>query len=174
MKLSDYTNNKKTKVENLTQFIDDNSQWQADYISDCPDFLDMYLDVCYDSEIYLGELDSETETLVQYLIDNNNENLIFDACNGVVTHGIYCTTNEIASCIFGEIEVQFSGIPDHDSNIHCIYTELTKDMSEEEIKAAENNAEFCVISDCLYMDYSYDRASLILDENDLIDSLLAA
>ena len=38
-----------------------------------------------------------------------------------------------------------------------------KQMSEDEIKEAQDNSEYYISSDCLYLDYSYDRASLILD-----------
>lgn len=171
MKLKDYTKNEKTKIENLAQFFNDNSNWQVDYIENCEDFLNSYLECIYESELYLEELETEDKILVEYLIENKNKDFILENCEGVYTNGIYRVSNELLSASFGEIEVQFSGLCDSETD--CIYTELIKGMNKEEINEAKKLSGECIYNDCLYLDYSYDRASYILNPDSLIDNLIS-
>lgn len=172
MNLKDYKDNEKTAIENLTAFIDDNAKWQEDYIENCEDFLNNYLECC-EGEIYTGELDDDIKFLVEYLIDIGQQDAIYDVCEGQHTKGYHRVSNEIYSIGFGEVEVQFSGLYDQDTKTNCIYTELIKGMSEDDIKKAIDGSDQCVSGDCLYLDYTYDRASLILNEDELINSLKA-
>lgn len=164
---------KNIKIEKLTKFFNDQIEWHEAYI-ESEDNLNNYLDACYESEIYLGELDCETKTIVEYLIENNHKSIVWNSCEGEYTHGIHSVTNEIASMSFGEIELQFSGLYDHETKSNCIYTDLIKGMSEDEIKEVKSSIDACIHNDCMYFDHTYERASLILNEDTLIENLLAA
>ncbi len=169
MKLSDY-DKIDCKIERLTQFIDDNSEWQNDYIDCCPDFINGYDCILTEGELYLDTIeDYIIKDMVKKLIDNNKKDLIFDACKIELTQGIQRVDDELNSFSLGEIELQLTGLSDNKTE--CIYTELIKDMSEDDIKQAQDNAECYVDNDNVYIDRSYDRVSLILDYDLLIDVL---
>ena len=168
MKLKDYTTIK-DNTERVHTFLDDNAKWMEDYISDCPDFINDYADVLFESELYFDEVDDDDKTLIKYLIDNDNVDTVYDHCTVEYTKGYHLISNELASCGLGEQEVQFSGLSDNDCD--CIYTEITKDIDKDELKKILDSSAQCVFSDCLYLDYSYDRASLILNVDELIDNL---
>ena len=170
MKLENYINNGNTKVENLTEFINDNGEWQINYF-DNPDFINEYADILHESEIYLGELDPDIKCLVEYLIENNLTDLIYWCVSVEHTKGIHCVSNELASFSIGEIEIQLSGLSDSNNETQCIFTELTKDLTESEIEEASNSSDYFLHDDRIYIDCSFERASLILEVDNFLDNV---
>ena len=172
MKLKDYQNNDKTKIENLTKFLDDNANWQIEYI-DNPDYIGGYYDLIELGTIYYDNCEYEIKELLKSEIEKNGIDFLFDndLIDASIHYGSNRCDNELWSYTLGEIEVQFTGLYDHKSNIHCIYTELIKGMSEIEIDKSHYNSEHYISNDCLYIDMSYDRASFLLKENEFLEYL---
>ena len=161
------------KIERLTEFLNDNGNWQNDYIDENEDYKNNYYDLIEIGTIYLDNCDYEIKELLQDKINKKGIDFLFDndliSCE--VTHGIYRINNELWSYNLGEIEVQFTGLYDHESKVNCVYSELIKDMTHDEIKESEDDCEFFISNDCLYIDRSYDRISFILDENKFLQYL---
>ena len=154
----------KDKKDRLIEFLQDNEDWQNNYIDDCPDFKDNYFDLIDIGTIYYDELEDDIKNLLIKEIEKKGINFLFDNnlvdCN--IHYGISRCSDELWSFNIGEVEVQFTGLYDHDSKVNCIYSELVKGMGEEEIKEAIKESGLCVYNDCIYIDRSYDRVSFTL------------
>lgn len=161
------------KIERLTTFLDDNGHWQNECIDDNEDYKNMYYDCVNIHNIYLDECEDDIKKLLKNEIDKNGIDFLFNynLVNCEITLGYYCLNNELWSFNIGEVEVQYTGLYDYESNVNCIYSELIKDMNEDEIKEAKNNCEFYVYDDCIYIDRNYDRVSFILNEDDFLKYL---
>ena len=162
------------KIERLTQFFDDNGQWQENYVDDCPDFINGYEEVLFDTfkdNPYYEELNCDIKEEVKQSYEENID-LIYNNCTVELTYGIGCCSNELCSFPIGEIEVQLSGLSDN-NGCQDIFAELIKDMTKDEIKEAENNSEYYVSDDYLYVNYSDTRASLILDIENFMTSFVS-
>jgi len=157
----------KDKVERLEEFINDNGQWQEEYIDDCPDFKDAYDYILFESEIYKGELEQDTIDAIEVLESKNNVDLIYEHTTIEITYGFHCVSGEIASMNIGEVETQLSGLSDNEG-CTCIFTELIKDMTKEEIQEASSNTDYYLSGDCIYINRDYDRVSLILNEEEFL------
>lgn len=171
MKLKEYLKIE-NKIERLTKFIDDQGEWQNDYIENNEDFINNYFDLIEIGTIYLDNCDDEIKDLLQNEINKNKSiDFLFDndliSCE--LTQGIFCRDNELWSYNLGEIELQLSGLSDHDNKIGCIYSELIKDMTENEIDEAINDSEFYCSDEYLYIDRSHDRVSFILKESEFLN-----
>jgi hypothetical protein len=156
--------NESNKVKRLTEFLNDNGVWQEDYIDNCEDFKNNYFDLIESGTIYLDNCNHETKNNLKAYIEDKGIDFLFE--NNLVRCEITCSmyniNNELWGYNIGEIEVQFTGLYDHETKKPCIYTELIKDMSENEIKEAEAKCEYYVSDDCIYVDRGYDRVSFIL------------
>lgn len=166
---------KTSKIEGLTEFLNDQGKWYKQYIDENPDFIGPYTDVLFDGllhDIHLGELEEDTIEAINYCLENEEHEVIYNNCEGEKTSGIYRRSSEIASMNLGEQELQFSGLYDHDTKINCIYSKLCEGMAIEEQNEAINNCDFFVSSDCIYIDCSYDRASIILNEEQFLNDFI--
>ena len=157
-----------TKIEKLTQFLNDQGQWYENY-QEHEDNIANYAECLELNDIYYGEIDEEIREKVKQVLENMDKSDIFDFCEVVYTHGIYRRSNEIDFISIGEVEFQYTGLYCNETKSNCVYSDLIKDMSEKDIETAKNDCDYYVSSEYLYIDYSYDRISLILDVDKLLE-----
>ena len=145
-------------AEKLIEFYNEEGQWQDEYCEH-EDNINNYAECACEGEVYTGELDDDIKFLVEYLDDNG---LIFDHSEAVYTYDFYRVSNEVASINIGEVELQLD-----DEKLK----KLTENMTKEQVKECQDNSEYYIKDNYLYIDKSYDRVSLILNEKSLIESL---
>ena len=160
--------NQMNKVEKLTQFLLDQAQWYENY-QEHEDNIASYAECLELNDIYYGEIDDDIREEVKQILENMDKSDIWDYCEVVYTHGFHCASNEIDSISIGEIECQFTGLYNNKTESNCVYSDLIKDMTESEIETAKNESGLCIHNDYIYLDYSYDRISLILDVDKLLE-----
>ena len=157
------------KQELLTEFINEQGQWADDYVSH-DDNINNYAECFEVNNICFENIEEEVRERVKEILEEMDASDILDYCAEPDIHyGYYSRTDEIWSMSFGEIETQITGISDPENTTDCIYTSLCEGLTEEEVKDAQDNSDYCVSGDYIYSDHSYDRVSIVLD----VDKLLA-
>ena len=143
------------KIDTLIDFINQESQQVSDY-QEHEDNIAMYIDCFFDgSDIFYGEIDDDDLQMVKETLKDLDVSDIYDLCDEPFLHrGFNSKSNEIWSITLGEIEHQF----DNEK-----YKELTKGLTPEQIKEAENRTDHYVKNDCVYLDFSYERVSLCIN-----------
>lgn len=159
--------NIKQKIERLTEWLNKQGQWADDYVEH-KDNISNYAELFEGHDLHYGEIDSDIQEQVKGILEAMDASDIFDYCDIDVYHGYDCRSNEIWSVNIGEVESQFSGIYDHDSGVNCMYTELCKDLTPNDILIARRDCEYHLSHDCLYIDRTYDRISLVLRVDELL------
>lgn len=142
------------RINKLTEYINKSGEWFADY-QDHEDNIGCYAELFDGSNLFYGEIDQEYEEHVKSVLETLDASSIYNLCDDpYLHHGINCVSNEIWSATLGEVEHQLDSEE---------YGRLIKDMSEDEISTAKNNADYFVNNDCIYLDMNHDRVSLCLN-----------
>lgn len=162
---------KEDRIEALTEFLNNIGQSQENYINENKDYLDGYYDICEEGNIHLGELDDDIKPLIKHLIESKGIDWLFDndLIDVDIHYGINRRSNELWSFTIGEEEVEITGLYDHDTGSNCLYTDLCKGLTSEDIEEARNNCEYHISGDYLYIDMSYDRVSFVFNEEKFLE-----
>jgi hypothetical protein len=156
------------RIEKLTEWLDEQGQQADDYVEH-EDNINNYAECFEGSNLFYGEIDEELQDEVKGYLEDMDAYDILEFCNEPDLHyGYNCRYNEIWSMNIGEVEHQFTGLYDHETKSNCIYTDLCKGLSAEEIKQAENKSDYYISRGCLYIDRTYDRVSIVLDVDRLL------
>jgi len=153
------------KINRLTEFLDEQGQWQENYI-ESEDNINNHAELFDGENLFFGEIDQDLQEIAKKVLNKLDAYDILELCDEpFYHHGIHCCSNEIWSINIGEVEYQFSGIYGkiNGKKTNCVYTELCKGLSDDEIKQAQDNADYCINGDCLYIDRSCDRVSICLN-----------
>ena len=148
---------KQQKSEKLTDFIQEQGQWADDYVEH-EDNINHYAECLYHGmgELYLEYLDDDIKELVK-----NNEELALEHAEPELIKDFYKRDNQLMSINIGEIETQLTGLSNNETD--CIFTELCKGLSKEEIQEAADRTDYHYSSGSIYSDFSYWRVGLILN-----------
>lgn len=161
--IAQFKTDKEVKIEALTTWIDEQGQWAEDYMSDKYN-INNYAECFEGHNLFYGELDDEIQDHVKSILDDMDAYDILDFCDEPFIHyGYNRQYREIWSMNFGEIETELTNIYDLKTKVNCVYTELCKGLSEDDIKTAEDNSEWYVSNGSIYQDHSCDRVSITLD-----------
>jgi hypothetical protein len=156
------------KIEKLTEFLNDQGKWFVDH-QESEDNIKSYIDCFCLEDIYYDDIDYDVVNHVKAILNKLENHIIWDYCKLVYTYGYYRVNNEIESIGLGELEYDYSGIYNNETGSNCTYTDLIKNMSEEEIKEAKNNCDYYILDNSIFINCSYDRISLILDTDLLLE-----
>jgi hypothetical protein len=162
-----------TKVQELIEQIDEYAERMSEYaLSDESCHAEFCQSFGYGDDVpRLDDLEPHVRELVAKLKDESTKGTFLSAlgdCCELVQTGIYIQTNEVYSVGLGEIEEQ---LPDEIS-------ESLKTLSDEEYALVRRGVNHCYMperarsySDCIYLNHSYDRFVLVLDEEKLADAV---
>lgn len=165
----EFLNYKEAKIEALTTWINEQGERAEDYMSHV-DNINNYAELFEGENLHYGELDEEIQKHAKSILEDLDTYDILEFCNEPDIHyGCRRRYDEIWSISLGEIETQLTDIYDHKTKSNCIFTDLSKGLSKEEITQAQESSDYYVSNDYIYQDYSYDRVSITLDTKKFLD-----
>lgn len=145
------------KITKLQEFLDECYTWKLEYVSNNDDFIngyDYYLEKTIDLERAKRMLSCSTiddESLLGIIKDNYT----------IERASYYYPDNALTFVNIDEIEDQVSNISNEETD--CIFTELTKDMSQGEIKEAGSRFDYTLKGNCIYFQPDFSSIQLIVD-----------
>lgn len=160
--------NNDEKIEKLTDWINEQGQW-ADHYVEHEDNIHNIAECFEPHNLHYGDIDEEHQAEAEELLESMDAYDILEYCDEPELITDFNRRNdEIWSMGIGEIEQQLTGVYDHETDSNCIFTDLCKGLSEEEIQQAKDNSDYCISGDYLYSDHSYSRVIIRLDVDRLL------
>ena len=146
-----------SKKESLTKFLNECFHWKSEYINNNDDYIDGYA-------YYLEETIDLGKAKVNLNCSNIDDDSLLDIIKNnyeIVRASHNYPDNALTFVNIDEIVDQVSGISNNDTN--CIFTELTKDMTDNEIEESTAKCDFILSDDCIYFIPDFSSIQLVVD-----------
>lgn len=147
----------------LIEFLNDQYKCILEYVNENDDYIngyDYYLEQTIDLEkarTYLDCDNIDDDTLKDIILDNYT----------IERASHYYPDNALTYVNIDEIEDQVSGISNDETN--CIFSDITRYLTDTEIKEATKNLDFTLNGDCIYFISDFRSIQLVVDY-DIIQS----